>query len=224
LPSLAEASGVNRTLAVCTEQSFIALQQALEAVMHPFLQQALLDLRTRHQPLVLDADLTGQPLSDTSTTYPAAAFGYIDGQIRLGYQIAELSVHTALYGRQWLVGQQHPGDTVSAPCLRELVQEAERRLGCHPRRRVELLDLRVATTQQRLAALFQGAVAADKAAQAYCQREELLRAQIEAAKQQLWELRRHPRSARQHNPHGALTQLHAQISQWERRVGWFQKH
>jgi hypothetical protein len=75
-----------------------------------------------------------------------------------------------------------------------LVQEAERRLGGHPRRRVKLLDLRIATTQRRLAALEQGAVAADQAAQADAHREELLRAQIEAAKQQLWELRRHPLS------------------------------
>jgi hypothetical protein len=71
--ALAEASGVSRTVAACTDQSLTVLQEALDTVMQPFLRQAPTDLRTCHQPLVLAAALTGQPLSDASTTCPAAA-------------------------------------------------------------------------------------------------------------------------------------------------------
>jgi hypothetical protein len=42
------------------------------------------DLRGRDQPFVLDADLTGPPLSDSSTSFPDAAFGYMDSEIRRG--------------------------------------------------------------------------------------------------------------------------------------------
>lgn len=123
--ALPEASGVSRTLTACTDESLAALERALDSVTQPFLQRALADLHTRNQPILLDADLTGQPLSPSSTTYPAAAFGYMAGAVHLGYQLAEICLHTELYGRQWLVGQQHPGDTVSAPCLLELVGAAE---------------------------------------------------------------------------------------------------
>jgi hypothetical protein len=89
------------------------LQQQLDLLDDPFLQRALTDLHSQNQPLLLDADLTGRPVSDGSTTYPDARFGYMDGEIRLGYQVAAVCLHTTRYGRQWLVGQQHPGDSLS---------------------------------------------------------------------------------------------------------------
>src|SRR5690242_18742907 len=85
LAALSEASGVSRTLAAATPQPFQCLQQVLVSLSAPFVEQALADLRSRQQPLVLDADLTGRSVSDTSTSYPQAAFGYMDGEIRLGY-------------------------------------------------------------------------------------------------------------------------------------------
>lgn len=152
LPALAEASVVSRTLARADAATLHALQTTLDGVARPFLERALTDLRPLQQPIQLDADLTGRPVSDSSTSYPGAAFGYMDGQIRLGYQLAALCVQTTLYGRQWVVGQHHPGDTVSAPCLLALVAAAEQRLGCHPRRRTELLDQRIAERQATIAA------------------------------------------------------------------------
>ena len=152
LQPMADASGVSRTLAACTAASVAALQAALEAIGQPFLERAVSDLRLRRETLVLDVDLTGRAVSSTSRTYPAARFGYMDGEIRLGYQLAEICLQTELFGRQWLSAQQHPGDTLSAPCLLGLVQAAERRLGCHPRRRTELLAQRIAAGEQALAA------------------------------------------------------------------------
>lgn len=36
----------------------------------------------------------------------------MDGEVRLGYQLAEIYLHTELFGGQWLSAQHHPGDTV----------------------------------------------------------------------------------------------------------------
>jgi hypothetical protein len=153
LHRLADASGVSRTLSACDEQTVAVLESVLDAVGQPFLDRAVGELRQRQATLVLDADLTGRPVSATSQTFPDAAFGYRDGGVRLGYQLAEICLHTALFGRQWLSAQHHPGDTVSAPCLLDLVQAAERRLGCHPRRRTELIQQRIQACAQAIQAL-----------------------------------------------------------------------
>ena len=75
------------------------------------------DLCLRDQMLELDLDLMGWPVSATSRTFPGAAFGHMDGEVRLGYQVATVPrcVHTAQYGPQWLYGQHHPGNAVAAP-------------------------------------------------------------------------------------------------------------
>jgi hypothetical protein len=84
LVALPEASGVSRTLSATTPQSLHSLQDGLDTLSRPFLEQAVADLRGRDQPFVLDADLTGPPLSDSSTSFPDAAFGYMDSEIRRG--------------------------------------------------------------------------------------------------------------------------------------------
>src|SRR6478672_676353 len=89
MPALPDASGVSRTLAACTAATLTALTAALDAITQPFLQRAIADLLQRDQSLVLDIDLTGQPVSENSS-YPGAAFGYMDGAVHLGYQIAEV--------------------------------------------------------------------------------------------------------------------------------------
>jgi len=219
LAALPEASGVSRTLSAATPQALTCLQDVLEALSAPFLQPAIADLRSHDQPFVLDADLTGRPLSDSSTHYPEAAFGYMDGAIRLGYQLALLCLHTRRYARQWLVGQQHPGDAVSAPCLLELVAQAERRLGVHPRRRPELLLQRIAAAQAQAQLVDERAQQHNLAIEQALRREELLHQNIAAAQQQLYELHKHPASARQAGLYGALTKLRAQIEVWQRQLG-----
>src|SRR5512135_1145246 len=113
LQPLADASGVSRTLAACTPETVTALKTVLEDMGRPFLERAVSDLRQRNETLVLDADLTGRPVSSTSQTFPGAAFGYMDGEIRLGYQLAEICLQTRLFGRQWLSARQHSGATLS---------------------------------------------------------------------------------------------------------------
>jgi len=64
-----------------------AIVGALEVLSQPFLDAELESLRAEKKRLVLDGDLTGIPVSSTSTTYPNAAFGYMDDDIQFGYQI-----------------------------------------------------------------------------------------------------------------------------------------
>ena len=85
----------------------------------------------------MDGDLTGIPVSNTSTTYPNAAFGHMDDDIQLGYQAGVVSLLTETYGRLWLWGTHHPGDTVSSTQAEALVLAAEGRIGLRPLRRTD---------------------------------------------------------------------------------------
>jgi hypothetical protein len=92
--------------------------------------------------LIYDGDLTGRPVSNTSTTYPEAAFGHMDDEVRLGYQAAVVSVGSPLYGRHWLAVKPHPGNLVSCLQAEELVLAAEASTGVRPWRRTDLLRQR----------------------------------------------------------------------------------
>src|SRR5207248_8001726 len=105
----------------------------------PAINTELQVLRVQGKRLRLDSDLTGLPVSNTSHTYPNAAFGHMDDEIRLGYQAGVVSLESPTYGRLWLSVAHHPGDTVSCTQAEALVLAAEARLQRRPRRRTELL-------------------------------------------------------------------------------------
>ncbi len=110
----ADDSGVSRTLKACDGKTVTAMQGVLRAVSHPFVErEVMLALRDQGK-LVYDGDLTGRPVSNTSTTYPDVAFGWMSDVVRLGYQAALVSMHSRTYGRLWLSVERHPGDTVSS--------------------------------------------------------------------------------------------------------------
>jgi hypothetical protein len=69
LPALVEASGVSRTLAACSAHSLTHLLALLDELTRPFVQRAIADLLARQQPLLLDVDLTGRPV--TTLALPA---------------------------------------------------------------------------------------------------------------------------------------------------------
>ncbi len=149
----AHYSGVSRTLAACDVRSVDAIRKVITDFSRPFIQSQMHELRRTGTPIVFDLDLMGQPVSATSTTYPAAAFGWMDDQIQLGYQIARVCVTTRDGQRIWLSSQHHPGDTVSAACLQGLIRAAEAASGMRPRRRSELVQQRqaeLATRRERL--------------------------------------------------------------------------
>jgi hypothetical protein len=156
-PGWADYSGVSRTLSGLRWDEVNALVQVLEQVSQPLLQAELDLLRAGKQRLRYDGDLTGLPVSNTSRTYPNAAFGHMDDEIRLGYQAAVVSLESPTYGRLWLSVAHHPGDTVSCTQAEALVLAAEARTGLRPWRRTDLLHQRIVafeqhmeTTQQRL--------------------------------------------------------------------------
>ena len=215
LAGLADASGVSRTLTACDAATETALQGVLERVAQPFLARALSDLRERDETWGLDADLTGRPVSSTSTTYPGAAFGYMDGEIRLGYQLAEICLQTRLFGRQWLSAQHHPGNTVSADCLLDLVSEAERRMGAHPRRRPELLEQRLAAMSTSLTELERLAVQQDQQVAEQTLRAARLTDQIQQAEGHVQALQAAPPTARQTKPYSTVNRLSRQIIGWQ---------
>ena len=142
-PGFAHYSGVSRTLDVCDTATVAAVEQAITGFSQPFIADTIQVLLQRGAPLIYDLDLTGQAVSSTSTTYPGAAFGWMNDGLKLGYQLARLCVSPQDQPRLWLAGFHHPGNTVSAACLRELVQVAETRTQVRPRRRIALVQHRI---------------------------------------------------------------------------------
>jgi hypothetical protein len=148
--AFAHYSSVSRTLAACDDESIAAVQRAIDEFSQPFIRQAVHALRCVGLPLVYDLDLMGQAVSATSTSYPQAAFGWMDDQVRLGYQVARVCLSTQTHERLWLAGLHHPGDTVSSRCVQALIHAAEAQTGVRPRRRTELLRQRIAQHQLQL--------------------------------------------------------------------------
>jgi hypothetical protein len=139
----AHDSGVSRTLDCCDAATVAAVEQAITDFSQPFIADTMQALLRRGAPIVYDVDLTGQGVSATSTTYPDAAFGWMNDGLKLGCQLARICVSPEDHPRLWLAGFHHPGNIVSAACLRELVQAAEARTQVRPRRRVELVQQRL---------------------------------------------------------------------------------
>lgn len=143
----ADYSGVSRTLRGLSWEEARAIATVLEQVSQPFLAQELKLLREQGQVIQEDGDLTGIPVSNTSRTYPNAAYGHMDDEIRLGYQAGVTSIQSPTYGRLWLSVEHHAGDTVSCTQAEALILAAEQRTGLRPHRRTELLKRRIAACQ-----------------------------------------------------------------------------
>jgi hypothetical protein len=153
MPGLAHSSGVSRTLAVCDERTVAAVTAAIAEFSRPFIDTCVNELVRRGKPITYDLDLTGQAVSATSTTYPDVAFGWMNDQVRLGYQLARVCVSDHQGERVWLAGFHHPGDRVSVTCLQELVVAAEAQTRVRPRRRIELVEQRLDLQRQEIARL-----------------------------------------------------------------------
>ena len=147
----AHYSGVSRTLRACDEQTVAAVEEAITIFSRPFITEAIQGLLRRGQPIVYDLDLTGQAVSATSSTYPEAAFGWMDDGVKLGYQLARVCLSSSPQERIWLAGFHHPGDTVSVGCLQELILAAEAQTQIRPRRRTELVQQRIEAQSQVVA-------------------------------------------------------------------------
>ncbi len=215
----ADYSGVSRTLKACTPETVSALEAALSEISRPYIdREVMLALRDK-QVLIYDGDLTGRPVSDTSTSYPDAAFGWMDDDVRLGYQAALLSLQSPTYGRLWLSVKQHPGDTVAMSQVQAMVQAAEATTGVRPRRRTELLEKRIADQQSLLkAAKAQEARTQERVVQA--------RAQLQQVEQDLalWQQRVKDLEAARHDqdrperPYSKLSEAHHKVAVRQQRL------
>ena len=119
----ADYTGVSRTLKKLTWSEVNALMEVLERVSQPVLESELVLLREQGRGLEYDGDLTGLPVSNTSRTYPNAAYGHMSDEIRLGYQAGVVSLQSPTYGRLWISVEHHAGDTISCTQAEGLVRQ-----------------------------------------------------------------------------------------------------
>jgi hypothetical protein len=150
-PGWADYSGVSRTLSGLSWEEVQRIVQILDEISRDYIDRELKLIRSQGRRIQLDGDLTGIPVSNTSQTYPNATFGHMDDEIRLGYQAALVSMESPTYGRLWLSGAHHPGDTVSCTQAEALVLAAETHLGLRPMRRTDLLRKRIQAYEQQMA-------------------------------------------------------------------------
>ena len=218
-PGWADYSGVSRTLKALSWEDARQIVQALEAMSQPFLAGELAQLRRQGQRICLDGDFTGLPVSNTSRTYPNAAYGHMNTEIRLGYQAALVSLESPTYGRLWLSVAHHPGDTVSCTQAEALVLAAEKRLGVRPRRRTDLLRWRIQDFEQTMATTQQRLEAQKKAVRQ-------AREQLSAAEQHLQACRQHlaaleeeyQAKGRPERPYSRLAQARKRLQTAENRL------
>ena len=150
-PTIAQAWGqslfrhysqVSRTLEAADEQTLAEVEAVLGTISAPFIQQAVMESIKAQGQLMVDVDLTGREVSSTSTDYPEASFGWMDDDIKKGYQAAVTSLVCERWDRLLLTWQRYEGRTLSAECLQAAVREVEAVLQVRPRRRVELVQAR----------------------------------------------------------------------------------
>lgn len=151
-PAWADYSGVSRTLNACTSETVQAVRQAVARVSSPFIDREVLFSLQEYGTLLYDGDLSGRPVSSTSTTYEGAAFGWMDDAVQLGYQGALVSMRSSTYGRLWLSVTSLPGNTVPCTQAEALIRAAETRTGVRPLRRPELLRGRMQQCREQLQA------------------------------------------------------------------------
>jgi hypothetical protein len=151
LVSLAHYTGVSRTLAACDEETVAAITQVLHEVAQPFIDREVNLMLRQGCALVIDLDLAPRPVSDTSTTFPGAEFGWQDDRVGLGYDAALATLTCPTYGRLFLAGFHYPRNPIALPRLQKMVLAAEERLGRRPRRRTELVAQRLKGLEETVA-------------------------------------------------------------------------
>lgn len=218
-PAWADYSGVSRTMQELTETETQAIIGETLAISQPFIdRETELALQSKGY-LVYDADLTGRPVSNTSSTYPDVAFGYMGDTVALGYQSALVALHSPTYGRIWLSTQLHPGDTVSSTQTQALVVAAEARTGLRPRRRTELVESRLVAAKSTLDAVEERYSASyDKRKEAHDRvRDTTL--DLAEWRRQLHGLEpEYAESGREPTPHCKLTRTRGKVATYEQRL------
>ena len=215
----ADYSGVSRTLSALSWAEAQAIVAVLEEVSQPYLQAELQRLRLSGQRLRIDGDLTGLPVSNTSRTYPNAAYGHMDDEVRLGYQAGVVSLASPTYGRLWLSATHHPGDTISSTQAEGLVLEAERRIGQRPKRRTEQLQKRVEALAPHLQKILERLDTQQKAIQHFQERLDETQRQIQEQQTRVDDLGKYYQACqREERPTSQLAKARQRIQMLARRL------
>lgn len=218
-PGWADYSGVSRTLQGLSAGEVEAIVAGLNSVSQPFVEQETALALQRSGRLVYDADLTGRPVSSTSTTYPGAAFGYMGDGVALGYQAALVSLHSPTYGRLWLSTQLHPGDTVSVTQTEALVQATESRTGLRPRRRTELVAVRLTAAQLAYEAADKRYQTSDEQLRVLQGKAHDALSELRAWQRQVYQLEAdYARTGQHPTAHDKLTRARRKVAMYEGRL------
>lgn len=223
-PAWADYSGVSRTLQGLSEEEAQAIASELMTISQPLLAEEIAVALHSTGYLVYDADLTGRPVSSTSSTYPDAAFGHMGDKVALGYQAAVVSLNSPTYGRLWLSNQLHSGDTVSCTQAQALVKAAEARTGLRPRRRTELVEMRLASTRT-LCAEAEAAfwASTDKLKDAEDKIDETIRTLADCRRQIDGLESEYAIAGREPTPHCKLTRARRKVATHEQRLPRLEK-
>lgn len=218
-PAWADYSGVSRTLSSLTQAEVEGLMEALQVVSQPFIDREVMLAQGQPGYLVYDGDLTGRPVSNSSQTYPGAAYGYMGDTVQLGYQAALVSMHSPTYGRLWLSVKPHPGDKVACTQLQQMVDDVETATGVRPRRRTELVRQRLKQLEQTCQqAQLKWQDAQQQVQQMQAKRDEVAD-QTQAWQQQLEQLTADYQSrGRLERPHSALAKARQKLRMYQQRL------
>ncbi len=208
---------VSRFLYELDEADVGQVQAELEAMLQPYIRSATHEVLCHQEYLTVCGDLTGRPVSAYSTTYPPdAVFGYMANQLCKGHQ-AVLVTLKGLRQRVHIVAFHHSGDTVSGTCLREMVEATEARLGCRPRRRTELVHLRIELIEAQIAQKRCWITAQQAILREQIERQVCLGDRLQAIRLQLTELEAHYAGKRV-RPNSQLAQARQRKAGWERQL------
>ena len=173
--------------------------------------------------LEFDGDLTPRPVSNTSSTYPGAEYGHMNDQIRLGYQAAIVSMKSPTYGRIGLSAKQHAGSTVSCTQAEALVIEAERRAGCRPLRRTDLLEKRIEDMSNQQVKLAEDVAQAQKRLEEKRSALAVVQQQVQDTETRLQELEvAYHQRQRPERPYSKLAKARNQLDVYQRRRDRYQ--
>jgi len=208
-------TGVSTLLHRLTDDNVAEVEQVINDVSAPFLQH---DIQAARQAgaVVLIFDLTGEPVTDQSQSYPETAYGYMDGTLEKGYQLAAVSLRGP-HHRTFLAGFHHPGNTVSAPCLHELIAASEARLG-HPCRRPELITRRIDAIEHERERPLRLAQEREQQRQAAEERLQRCRQHLVETESAWQDLEAHHDSSQPLAPTGRLACLRRQRDAWQQMV------
>lgn len=130
-------------MSALSEEEAQEIVGALDEISRPILDREVMRALAQSGEIHYDGDLTGRVVSNTSTTYPGAAFGHMGDAVSFGYQAAMVSFHSLTFGRFWLSSALHPGDAISCTQAAAMVRAAEAKTGMRPLRRTDLLAQRI---------------------------------------------------------------------------------